>query len=424
MRVLIISANREEINMRAWPLGAACVATAALKAGHDVELLDLMQKTNPIGLVETTISEFHPDVIGLSIRNIDNQSMTDTQAFLEEGKELVIHLRKTSSAPLVLGGAGYSIYSKALLDYLKADMGIRGDGEAAFIALLERLALGADISKVPGLCLPNRECAPPYLPRDLDQLWLPDKRFLPDQDLADDKTFWLPLQTRRGCPLKCSYCSTPAIEGCALRKRTPELVVNWLRMCVDLGFSRYYFVDNTFNLPAKYAKQLCSGIVDAGLKLQWRCILYPLSVTDSLAAVMAEAGCKEVSVGFEAGVQSVLTDLNKRFTADQVRDVCVTLGKHAIRRMGFLLLGGPEETEETARQSLEFADSLELEAVKVSVGIRIYPDTKLAAQAVEDGVVKSEDDLLSPRFYVRPGLSETLQHMGDEWTRTRPNWMR
>ena len=76
--------------------------------------------------------------------------------------------------------------------------------------------------------------------------------------------------------------------------------------------------------------------------------------------------------------------------------------------MGFLLLGGPGETKESVDESLAFARSLGLEMLKVSVGIRLYPNTPLARQAVAEGVVSAEDDLLLPRFYIRPELEDWI----------------
>ncbi len=87
---------------------------------------------------------------------------------------------------------------------------------------------------------------------------------------------------------------------------------------------------------------------------------------------MAVTGCKEVAVGFESGSERILHAMHKRFKPDDVREVCATLGKQGIRRMGFLLLGGPGETKASALESLSFADSLHLDMMKVTVGIRIY----------------------------------------------------
>src|SRR5208283_1954799 len=151
MRILLISANREEINMLTWPLGLACVAAATQKAGHDVRLLDLIEANDPNAALREAIHEFLPDVIGISVRNIDNQSMEEPQFLLEEVREVIAACRGLSEAPIVLGGAGYSIFPESSLEYLGADMGIQGEGEKAFLALLERIEEGRDFSGVPSL---------------------------------------------------------------------------------------------------------------------------------------------------------------------------------------------------------------------------------------------------------------------------------
>ena len=119
---------------------------------------------------------------------------------------------------------------------------------------------------------------------------------------------------------------------------------------------------------------------------------------------MAQAGCVEVSLGFESGCLQVLREMNKRFTPADVREISDMLSAHRIRRWGFLLLGGPGETRETVEESIAFAESLGLEGLRVTVGIRIYPGTPLANLAIAEGVITEDDDLLVPRFYLASGL--------------------
>ena len=95
--------------------------------------------------------------------------------------------------------------------------------------------------------------------------------------------------------------------------------------------------------------------------------------------------------------------MNKHYTPANVKRVSVMLADAGIRRVGFLLLGGPGETRETVEQSLVFADSLELDALRTTVGIRIYPDTPLAHRALKE-VVITPGDLLRPQFYLAPDL--------------------
>jgi hypothetical protein len=99
------------------------------------------------------------------------------------------------------------------------------------------------------------------------------------------------------------------------------------------------------------------------------------------------------------------------------------LTDYGIHRMGFLLLGGPGETKESAEESFDFVDSLNLEMVKVTVGLRIYPYTALAKMAVAEGVISASDNLLRPRFYLARGLEEWLPEMAKSWLAKRPNWM-
>lgn len=402
------------------PSGLLLVASATKAAGHEVELLDLRTEAQPLDAVSRAIESVRPEVIGVSVRNIDDQNMRNPKFLLPPVKELIAECRRLTTAPVVLGGAGYSIFPGSALAFLGADFGIRGEGEYTFPALLARLERRDDVSSLPGVFMSgpsSLETPTPPLRTELKPL--PGTEFLPDVRAGSD--LWMPLQTRRGCPFRCAYCSTPAIEGIRVRRRAPEGVVQAIEQYVTAGFTRFYFTDNTFNVPEAHALALCRLLAERRLEITWRSILHPLRISEDLVRAMADAGCVEVSLGFESGSPPILRALGKRFSLEDVRRTSRLVGDHGIRRMGFLLLGGPGETIESAEESLAFADSLGLEAVKVSLGIRIYPGTRLAETAVREGVIDEADDLLLPRFYVAPGL-ERLPEVVANWLATRPNW--
>lgn len=144
------------------------------------------------------------------------------------------------------------------------------------------------------------------------------------------------------------------------------------------------------------------------LELNLWCIVYPKWIDSELAQLMAQAGCREVSLGFESGSEPMLGSLHKRFTIEEVRTVSKMFADAGIFRRGFLLLGGPGETRETVEDSLRFADSLHLDALKITVGLRIYPQTAIAATAQAEGLIAPDDDLLWPRSYLAPGLADWL----------------
>jgi len=422
MRVLFISANREDINMPTLPMGLGCVAAATQKEGHEVRFFDLLTAGEIGAVINQTIDEFAPQVIGVSVRNIDDQAMDSTQFMLDQAKEVVALCRARSPARMVLGGAGYSIFPQSALAYVGADMGIQGEGEAAFAVLLKHIEQQADLSKVPGLYLPGRglQAKRTYI-KDLDQLPFPDPSLLVPAGVQKE-SYWLPFQTRRGCALDCSYCSTATIEGHLLRQRSPAAVVAELTRWVAAGFNQVYFVDNTFNLPPSYALGLCRRLAAASLDITWRCILYPHKISEDLVRAMAAAGCCEVSMGFESGDNDMLQAMNKRFDTGDIRRASRVLADYGIRRMGFLLLGGPGETRESVVRSFDFVESLDLDALKITRGIRIYPHTQLAKTAAEDGLIRAGDDLLHPRFYMVKELKHWLEDYVRARAKNRPNW--
>ena len=422
MKVLFISANRENINMPTLPMGLGCVAAATQKDGHEVRFIDLLTAGASGAAINKTIDEFAPQVIGISVRNIDDQAMDSTQFMLDEAKAVVALCRKLSNSPLVLGGAGYSIFPQSALAYVGADMGIQGEGEAAFALLLKHIERQGDLSRVPGLYLPGRGLqAKRTFIKDLDSLPFPQPSLLVSAN-SENTDYWLPFQTRRGCPLECSYCSTATIEGHLYRQRSPAAVVKELARWVVAGFTRVFFVDNTFNLPQSYAMDLCKRLAEASLNTTWRCILYPNKISEDLVKAMADAGCREVSMGFESGDNDMLQILNKRFNTDDICRTSKLLADYGIRRLGFLMLGGPGETRESVVRSFDFVESLNLDALKITRGIRIYPYTRLAKIAVEDGMIHSADDLLFPRFYMVEELKQWLENYVRARAKNHPNW--
>ncbi len=381
MRVLLISSNTERINMVTLPLGLDLVAGATRRAGHEVAVVDALREPDPVLAIERSIASFHPDVIGVSIRNVDNQDRKAPRFLLEQVRPLVAACRAASHAPIVLGGAGFSIFPDAVLRYLDADLGVRGDGEAVFPELIRRIEAGEDPSSTPGVHVAGRTDAPePSFSEELSGMPQWDELL---ETVADPATpdLWVPVQSRRGCPNDCSYCSTAQIQGRRIRMRPASEVADHVARLAATGYRRAYFVDNSFNIPEPYALELCRALRWRGPGLEWRCIVYPQHLGEALAAAM-----------------------DKRSTPRDVREVSDRLASHGIRRIGFLLLGGPGETRETVEESLAFASSLHLDTLRITVGMRIYPATPLARRAIEEGIVRPDNDLLLPAFYLAPGL--------------------
>ncbi len=400
LKVLFISANRTEVNM-----------------------LDLMEAKNPASALAKAIHRFGPEVIGISLRNIDDQSMRETRIFFDEGCRIIELAKNLSKATVVLGGAGYSMFPETILAHSKADVGIQGEGEGVFVLLLERLESGQSLADLPGLYVKGQGLQGKKIYKNkLDEFPLPAADLFTGQ-LAEKKNVIVPVQTRRGCPMDCNYCSTSTIEGKKVRKRSPAGFAEWITQLNREDVRQFYFVDNTFNYPVRYAKDLCRELIKYSLNISWQCIIYPYKMDDEVASDMADAGCTKASVGFESGSNRILQAMNKRFQREDVVRTCAVLKKAGIHCMGFLLLGGPGETRQSVEESLIFADSLDLESLKITLGIRIYPHTALARQAKREHVIAFGDDLLLPKFYMAPGIEEWARETILKYTETRPAWI-
>jgi radical SAM superfamily enzyme YgiQ (UPF0313 family) len=281
------------------------------------------------------------------------------------------------------------------------------------------VAKGAPASGLPGLYLHGERPADRTFVSNLDDLPLPEPGlWIPS--VRGQSEFWVPVQSRRGCALDCSFCSTSAIEGRTLRRYSPEAIAAWLELLASSGFTNFNFVDNTFNLPLDYAQELCRKIVERGLAINFWCIIYPKWIDSKLVKLMARAGCREISLGFESGSDPMLASLNKMFNTEEAKTVAKMFADAGIFRRGFLLLGGPGETRESVEESLAFADALNLDALKVSVGVRIYPETPLASTALAEEMIRPDDDLHLPRFYLAPRLRDWLPQRIAAYKNSRP----
>jgi radical SAM superfamily enzyme YgiQ (UPF0313 family) len=430
LKVLLISENRCKDNLIPYPLGVASIAAAAKGAGHQVAGLDLMFSDDPAGDTVRAVRDFDPGCIGLSVRNIDNQDKHAGEFYLPPVKELVSAIRSETRAPIVLGGAGFTIFPLECLEYLGLEVGIVGEGEESFVHLLELMETGGDYHTLPGLAVLHGDKGrvnPPGPPGDLGLL-LP-----PDRDIFDVNLYnWSPgsgppytanIQSRRGCHMRCIYCSNPLLEGRNMRMRDPSAVADELQSLDDRGIRTAIFTDSLFNHPADYAARLCAEIENRELSLRWTASVNPAYNHPGLFDLMRRAGCYTLSVGNESGSEDMLAALRKGFSKDDIKETINAARSAGLDFYCFILLGGPGETRATVEESVSLLDELEPESVRVTVGIRIYPGCELQEIAVRQGVISPGQNLLYPAFYLAGEVEPWLYGYMKEICDQRPGWL-
>jgi radical SAM superfamily enzyme YgiQ (UPF0313 family) len=411
-RVLLVSANRERQPMPVVPNGVACVASALEAAGHDVRVLDLAFARDPHATARDAARAHDPDVIGLSVRNIDNSDLIALRHYTPDASALLDTLRAAAPrARVVAGGAAFGVAPEALFETLGVDFAVAGDGERASVALLDALAAGREPGSIPGLVRRGNAgvaLTPPGGDADLDAL--PEARMQHWLDLRayERRGGTVPIQTKRGCVFKCVYCTYLNVEGWGYRLRDPERVAGEIAELVrDAGVRHFDFVDSTFNAPPRHAMAVCEAIARRGLRVHLDTSNFtPAAAPDELLALMHRAGFRWLGIPAESASDRVLDQLQKGFDAAQVRDVAERVERAGIGVLWIFLVGGPGETRETLEETLRFAAwrLARGDAVYLTVGLRIYPGTTLHRIAREEGVVPAGDPLLAPRFYFSHAL--------------------
>lgn len=423
-RVLLISANRYEVPYPVFPIGLSHVHAALRSAGHATRWFDCLADSEPL---ESALDDFEPEVVGISIRNIDDVAFRKRETFHASAIDLCTRIRACSSARIVLGGSGFSIFPQALLTRSGADFGIQGEGEASLVSLLAALEAGTDPSAIPGLVFRDAAGvvrANPQRPGRTS--WPLDAEDRP-QRLVDyylARSSMLNVQTQRGCAFECCYCTYPLIEGARLRRRPPEVVAEDLASLAARGARYVSLVDSVFNSTPTHVVETCEAILRRGVEIKWGCFLRPRDLTAEQMDLMARAGLAHVEFGSDSFSDRVLRTYGKSFSFADIKRSAELTHAARIEQCHFLILGGVGETPETMEETLAANLGVAGAVVLPVTGMRVYPGTELFEQAVREGAVAREADLLEPFHYLAPGLTaDAIAARLAEHVRTHPHWI-
>jgi len=411
MNILIISTNRNQFPMPVIPVGACMIAETAQDAGYKVRLLDLMFERDTLNTVQEELKRFKPDVVGFSIRNIDNNDMQSPSFYIKELLPLINTVKRKIPANIILGGAAVSVMPEELLRYTGVSFAVTGDGETVFIKLLERLSEGRSPKDLPGVSWIEDDIFKSNtqpLSTNSYHCWYPDFYRWLNVKAYRERLTTVPLQTKLGCRFRCIYCTYRKIEGNQYRLSKPEEAVNTIISLSSTGFRHIEFVDNVFNSPYDHALSICESLakVKHGASLQ-SLELNPLFINDTLITAMEQAGFTGMGITVESSSDSVLSGLGKGFTAEHVYKAAEVIKRHKIPCVWIFMMGGPNETRETVTETLQFAENYirPQDVAFFGLGIRIYPGTELESLARQQGVLLlTPENMLEPVFYMSPTI--------------------
>ena len=418
MRILLVSANTCAVPYPVYPLGLDYVA-GSIGEDHDVTILDM----NIIGpeSLGRRVKEFSPELIGLSIRNIDNTEASSPEGFIGGYRQIMETLHKNSSAPIVLGGSGFTIFPRRLMKELGAEYGVVGEGERMSL-LVKTLGNGGDTDALPGIMRGEKGSGTPA-PWDGPVL----RRFdgsSPHVQFYLRNGGMLNLQTKRGCRFNCIYCTYPHIEGREPRLFPADEAADTALRLEKAGAKYFFVTDAVFNGDSSHAAAVAEAFIRKRVSIPWGAYFAPTRPEPGFFELMKRAGMTHVEFGTESLSDRMLGSYGKPFTLSDAAEAHKSAAGAGLHVSHFLLLGGPGESRDTVLETLSNAENLQRTVLFFFCGVRIYPHTRLYGIALADGQISESDGLLEPVFYQSRQIgNDDMLRMVHERAGERKNWV-
>ena len=443
MKVLLVATNQadrfmDRMVVRPVPIGLAYIAAAVDENRHDLKVLDLMFSDDGATDVERAVREFSPDLVGLSIRNLDNQSFFNPASNLPGVRAVVDRIRSVSEATILCGGPAFGILPAECLEYVDADLGIAGDAGEAFSTLLDRLESGADYADIPGMVYRRDGAVKVSEGRFTSYFHNAPRLDLLDMRRYNGSGFGVGVVT------KLAQAYYPASDGDGggdgdgenddgasggkgvafggfdgddWRIRDPDDVVNEVRaLNDDYGINKIFFIDSGFNIPPDRAKALCRAVIESGVKIRWNSYVRPGYGDDELLRLMKESGCSLALLAESGGSGDLAERLDRMGVMGHMMQEA---GLPFALNMSF---GEPGETRDGVERKLSLMKQIHPSFAVLRAGVRVLPGTAVAKAAVDEGPIAGESDLIEPVFYMDAAVRDWLPERLRDEAADRPRW--
>lgn len=388
--------NRKKAASLDAPLSIAYLASVLEKSGHDVEILDANAFNLTIDETINKISKSDAKVVGI----------TSTTTVMPITYKICDGVKKLSDKIMVVGGPHVTFVPERTLNESKGiDIVARGEGEDTLLELVKKKGNPAGIK---GLTYRkgNRIVKNPdrIFIKDINGLPFPARHLLPMHayrsgsaiSSGTDGHKYASMITSRGCPNKCTYCSSSHFWGTRVRFRTPENVIEEIEKLVkEYGTKEIFFKDDTFTFSPIRTRQICDLLIKKNLGVRWSCYARVNTVNKEILTLMKKAGCFALDFGIESGNQEVLNRIKKNITLDQARKALKAAREVGIITYSSFMFGLPGDTFSTSIDTINFAIELNPDVAQFFITTP-FPGTELYDEAISKkwiDKVKSWGDL-------------------------------
>mgnify|MGYP001601599158 CR=1 FL=1 len=338
------------------------------------------------------ITFLKPDLIGFSV-------ISDNYAW---ACDLASEIKKRFKVLIVFGGIHPTSVPKHILDLGIVDFVIRGEGEEAFLELVEALDKGKKWMSIRNLAFKKNGhvVVNPLRPAigNLDTLPFPDKDlFFKEYEGLVNKAYM--TMASRGCIYSCSYCVNSILNDLYphhsyFRKRSVDHVIDellWAKQRYDI--KRVTFYDEDFIINERWLKEFLQRYKTL-IKLPFFCCIHPSHLDEETVYLLDRAGCAAVNIGIQTYSENYRKNILNRYGNNAEIAASLRLLKNTkIFVYSNVMLGLPGQTEEEVLKTLEFCATHKSDIASI-YWLRYYPKTPLIDTARKMKVL-SEKDILT-----------------------------
>ncbi len=395
MKILFIYTD---INVRggaqSYQFGIGQVSAMLKKHNHETSLHYMFGSCDTEPLFET-IKEYQPDLLAFSTVSPQFNYVKQVLEALPDGHP-----------PTLLGGQHATLCPSCLKDTKNLDAICIGEGEYPALELVEAIRDNKSIDNIQNLWIKKpdgtiieNDCRP--FIEDLNELPYPDRDIFDTQAIIDSDFKTVLFMFSRGCPYKCSFCSNHALrkkqDGKYVRFLTPDSCLVEIRdITKKYDVEALYFNDDCFTVSIDFVREFCEKY-KAEFKYPFDINARPESLSDEICEILADAGCRRVSIGIECGHEQFRKDVLKRpMTNDRIKEAFASCHKYGLRTKSFNIVGFPGETAEIFEDTVKL--NAEIKPDSVIIGIfEPYPGTELADVCISEKYIdpaRAEDSFI------------------------------
>lgn len=365
--------------------GFGYLCSVLRKEGHSVNILDTDPSLIDREGIKKRIREEDCDVIGIGGLCVGFNSIEWMMEYIREERPEI---------PIILGGGIMTASPELIFNHLLPDFGVIGEGEETIVDLVWCLEEYGNPEAVKGIMYHKNgpfftDPRPPI--EDLNSLPWPtwddfDVESIIQRAHPDYRRF--SILASRSCPFSCTFCFHTM--GNKYRRRSPLSVVTEMKELIsryDIDYFR--FSDDLFAYQEKWITEFSKMVIRAKLNIRWECNGKPGYTCESALPLMKESGCINVGHGFETGSDKILKSMNKKATIKGAKETIGMYRKAGIGVSGAFIIGDPQETRETFRETVDFIKETNLYVTWMGY-MTPFPGSQIYRDAVKKGLITDE----------------------------------